>query len=453
MKKIQKISSQISWNSSVFISVALMIVLSSCSIMDEFKDEDKEPILTGDRISVLINNRSLSPDPKLANVQILLPAPEPNAGWPQAGGLPSHVMHHMQAAETINKAWSVDIGDGTDGEERLSASPVIAGGRVFVIDALSVVSAYNAENGDRLWKRDITPKKEDEGHIPGGISYDNGHIYISTGFAEAISLDAKSGKEVWRKSISSPARAAPTIRGGRVFVLTLDNKVLALNAKTGEKLWSHAGAEESSSLLGSASPAVGEGVVVVPYTSGDLVALRADNGRLLWQNSLRTIKRTEVLSNLAHIRGRPVIDRGRVFAISHAGLMAAYDLQKGRRLWQKKIGGIENPWIAGDYIFLLTNDLEIAALSRDSGRVHWVRALPRYEDPEEQEDPITWTGPILVSDRLIVAGSHAEAIAISPYTGRMLGSVKLPDGVSVPPVVAGGSIYFLANDAKLVAYR
>ena len=436
-----------------FAVLALAVILSGCSYYDDYMNRDKEPPLPGDRISVLLHQRSLSPDPKLANVQILLPAPEPNADWPQAGGFPNHAMQHMQASEFLQKAWSVDIGDGSDDEERLVASPVIADGRVFAIDSLSVVSAYDTANGNRLWKIDLTPEEDDEGHIAGGIAYDGGRLYISTGFAEAIALDAKTGAEIWRQRISSPARAAPTIRGGRVFVLTVDNKIFALNAKNGETLWSHTGAPVSASLLGSASPAVGGGVIVVPYTNGDLVALKADNGRLMWQDSLSAIKRTDVLSNLAHIRGRPVIDRGRVFAISHAGLMAAYDLRKGRRVWTKEVGGLESPWVVGDYIFLLTNDAEMAALSRDTGRIHWVRSLPRYEDPEDQEDPITWTGPILVSDRLIAAGSHGKAIAVSPYTGRILGSVELPDGISVPPVVAGGSVYFLADDAELVAYR
>ena len=436
-----------------FAVLALAVILSGCSYYDDYMNRDKEPPLPGDRISVLLHQRSLSPDPKLANVQILLPAPEPNADWPQAGGFPNHAMQHMQASEFLQKAWSVDIGDGSDDEERLVASPVIADGRVFAIDSLSVVSAYDTANGNRLWKIDLTPEEDDEGHIAGGIAYDGGRLYISTGFAEAIALDAKTGAEIWRQRISSPARAAPTIRGGRVFVLTVDNKIFALNAKNGETLWSHTGAPVSASLLGSASPAVGGGVIVVPYTNGDLVALKADNGRLMWQDSLSAIKRTDVLSNLAHIRGRPVIDRGRVFAISHAGLMAAYDLRKGRRVWTKEVGGLESPWVVGDYIFLLTSDAEMAALSRDTGRIHWVRSLPRYEDPEDQEDPIIWTGPILVSDRLIAAGSHGKAIAVSPYTGRILGSVELPDGISVPPVVAGGSVYFLADDAELVAYR
>ena len=45
------------------------------------------------------------------------------------------------------------------------------------------------------------------------------------------------------------------------------------------------------------------------YTFGDLVALKADSGRLLWQDTLASVSRTDVVSNLAHIRGRPGIDR------------------------------------------------------------------------------------------------------------------------------------------------
>jgi len=430
-------------------ALALTLLAGGCSW---FKTA-KPPPLPGDRISVLLHQRTLSADPELANVQILLPEPSPNADWPQAGGTADHAMHHLQLAETISRAWSVDIGTGSKKKKRLTSSPIIAGGRVYTMDSDSVVSAYQAVDGRRLWKTDLTPREEDEGHIAGGLAFDQGRIFASTGFGQIIALDAESGKEIWRQKLSGPARAAPTARGGRVFVVTVDNKLFAVNAENGDGLWTHTGATESTSLLGSGSPAIGDGVVVVPYTTGELVALRVDTGRVLWQENLTAVKRTDVVSTLAHIRGRPTIDRGRVIAMSHAGLLAAIELRNGRRLWQREIAGLESPWVAGDYIFVLTNDAEIAAVNRNDGRIHWVRALPRYEDPKKLEDPIIWTGPVLASDRLIVAGSHGWAMAISPYSGRIIGQVKMPSGVSVPPVVADGTVYFLANDAELVAYR
>jgi outer membrane protein assembly factor BamB len=433
----------------IIVATAVM-VLSAC---DTWFGANEAPPLPGERISVLLHERTLKPDPGLADADVLLPAPTPNAAWPQPGGYANHAMHHILVNDNLARAWRTDIGTGSDDEERFVASPVVGGGRIYAMDAETDVSAFDAKTGNRLWSTELTPDDEDDGHIGGGIAFERGRIFASTGFAEVIALDAKTGKVIWRKSVGGPMRSAPTVRGGRVFVITVENKLHALNARDGETLWSHEGIAETASMLGGASPAVDSGVVVAPFSSGELVALKVENGRQLWSDTLVTNRRTDELSTLAHIRGRPVIDRGMVLAISHGGLIAAIDLRSGRRIWDKEIGGLESPWVAGNYIFVLSNDAELVCLSRKDGRIHWVSSLPRYEDEEDREGLIIWTGPILASDRLIVSGSHGETLAVSPYSGQILGKVEMPDGVSVPPIVAGGSVFFLSDDAELVAYR
>jgi outer membrane protein assembly factor BamB len=101
----------------------------------------------------------------------------------------------------------------------------------------------------------------------------------------------------------------------------------------------------------------------------------------------------------------------------------------------------------------LTNDAQLVCLTRRDGRIRWVRPLPRFEDPEDQKDPIHWAGPVLASDRLIVAGSNRQALSVSPYTGEILGVIELPDSVLLAPVVAGNSLYFLTEGGSLVAMR
>ena len=424
------------------------LVLNGC---DYWKPK-QEP-LSGTRVSVLQHERSLTPDKEISGTKIVLPAPTPNVSWPQSGGYANHAMHHLQVRDNLKETWSVDIGSGSGAEERLGGEPVVSGGLVYAIDTETNVSAYNAKTGNRVWRAELTPDDDDDGHISGGLAAEDGRLFVTTGFAQVISLNAANGKEIWRKSLDAPMRAAPTVRGGRVFAVTLNNKLFALNAETGEELWTHSGLPETASILGGASPAVDRGTVVVPYSSGQLVALRVDSGRLLWEESLSGARRTELISTLSDIRGRPIIDRNRVIAMSHGGQMVSIDLRTGRRIWARDIGGLESPWVAGDYIFALTNDSEVISISRDDGRVFWVQALPRFEDPEDQEDPIIWTGPILASDRLIVAGSNGEALAVSPYSGKILGVVEMPDRVSVPPIVANGSVFFLADNAELVVYQ
>lgn len=432
------------------------LMLSGCESLTGpggmFEGEVKIP-LSGERISILKHRRSLNADPELAAKRILLPAPTPNANWPQAGGYANHAMHHIAISDNLRRAWSANVGDGADEAIRLIGSPIVAGGRTYAMDTGSNVSAFDARSGKQLWRTSLTPDEEDDDHISGGMAYEDGKIYVTTGFAQVISLDASNGKIFWRKSLAGPIRTAPTVRAGRVFTITVDSRMYALNGSTGEELWTFTGIAKTASLLGGASPAVDRGVVVAPFSSGELVALKVENGRVLWTQSLNTTRRTDVVSALAHIRGRPIIDRGRVFAISHGGLIVSIDLRSGRRIWDKEIGGLSSPWVAGDYIFLLTNDSEIVAISRETGSIHWVQKLPQYEDPETKDFPIVWNGPLLASDRLIISSSIGEVYAVSPYDGRVMGKIDMPSGISVPPIIAGGRLYFLADNADLIAYQ
>lgn len=437
-------------SSHIALLAALALLVAGC---DTWFGESDGPPLPGKRLSVLTHASTVEPDPDLAQAEILLPPPTPNPDWPQAGGYANHAMQHIEVGDSLHEVWRADVGVASDEEERIVASPIAASGRVFAMDAENHVSAFDAKTGAKQWEADLTPEDEDEGEFSGGIAYGNGRVYAATGFAEVLALDAASGKVIWRHNVEAPMRAAPTFRGGRVFVITVENKLYALNAENGDVLWFYAGSEEIASLLGAASPAVDEGIVVAPFSSGELAALTVESGRVLWTDSLASVRRTDVVSTLSQIRGRPIIDRGRVYAISHGNLMAAIDLRSGQRIWDKEIGGLESPWIAGDYLFVLTNDWDLICVARNTGRIFWVHSLPRFEDEQDRTGPIVWTGPILASDRLIVAGSQGEALAISPYDGRLLGSQELPDGVSVAPIVADGTVYVETAAAELVALR
>jgi len=436
--------------------VASSLALAGCEALTEpggvFGDEIKIP-LPGERISVLRHQRSLSPDVELSDVDILLPPPSANKNWPQSGGYANHAMHHIEIGENISYAWSSDIGVGASDELKLIGTPIIAAGRVFTMDASSNISAFDVNTGKKIWRTPLTPDEENDGHMGGGIAFENGKIFATTGFAQVIAINASNGKVIWRTTLPGPMRSAPTVRNGRVFAMTVDSRLYALNGENGDEIWNYIGIAEIASLLGGASPAVDNGVVVAPFPSGELVALKVENGRVLWTEALLTTRKINVVSTLAHIRGQPIIDRGQVFAISHGGMMVAIDLRSGRRIWDKEIGGLSNPWVAGDYIFLLTNDSEVVALSRKNGFVYWVQTLPKHKDPETKDETIIWNGPILASDRLLLTSSLGQVYSISPYDGHIMGSIDMPSGISIPPVIAELSVYFLADNASLIAYR
>jgi len=92
-------------------------------------------------------------------------------------------------------------------------------------------------------------------------------------------------------------------------------------------------------------------------------------------------------------------------------------------------------------------------MNRTDGRVRWVTQLDAFGDPSSKLDPIVWTGPLMVSNFLVLVGSHGKAQLLSPFNGQKLGVTDMPDGTFIPPVVANGMMYVLTNDAQLVALR
>jgi len=433
--------------------MAGLCVLSLSACGDTWFGEEEAPPLPGERISVLMHERNLTPDPSVSAQDIVLPPPSPNRAWPQAGGFANHAMHHMQVGNDLAKAWRTDVGSASDDSERIVAQPVVADGKIFTVDSENMVSAFDAQTGKRLWELELTPEHEDDGHISGGLAYENGRLYVATGFALLFGIDASNGKAMWVSKADAPMRAAPTARGNRVFVITLNNELIAFDGRDGDRIWNYKGISETASILGGASPAVDQGVVVAAFSSGDVVALKVENGNQLWTESLTGGKRVDAISALTAIRGRPIIDRGRVYVISNSGSFTAIDLRTGRRYWSKELSSQETPWIAGDYLYVVTPDAELVCVNRLNGRIHWVTQLQRWEDPEERSGNLTWSTPILVSDRLIIAGSNERAYSVSPYTGEILGQVEMPDKIIVPPLAANGSLYFLSDGADLVAYR
>ncbi len=443
-------------NRSVFILpfFLALVVLSSCSSDMWLGAEDDAAPLPGERLSILELHKTLMPKNKEPVKNIAVPKPWSNEFWPQAGGYPNHVMQNLSLTpDTLKKAWSTSIGKGSTRALPLTAQPIVFGDKVFTLDTHLDLCAFSVEKGKRLWKTDIQPENEDETVIGGGLSYASGTLYATNGFAELIALNPDNGQIKWRIDTTAPSRTAPTVIGNRIFVLTLDNRVMAYSAENRTLLWEHAGLNESAGLIGSASPAATQGLIVPAYSSGELYALHIENGTVAWSENFAPTKRIGGLDSLADIRALPVIDRDIVIAISFAGKLGAIDARSGRPLWQHNVGGAETPWVTGDYVFVLSSDNELIALARNTGEIQWIKQLPRFKDEEDKTGHIFWKGPVMAGSRLILAGTDGDVLEVSPANGDILRQWSTGDTITIAPVVAGSTLYLLDEDGTLTAFR
>jgi len=440
---------------STIMLVTAAAVLSSCGGLKGFGKKPKTPT-TGVRVPVLDFETKVVAEPELADVAVALPAPQLNADWAQPGGSAAKTNGQLTLPASLSVAWRASIGKGSTDTRRLNAAPIVMGGRVFTMDTGAEVRAFDIKTGHVDWSQHIVYKKKANAAFGGGVSAGDGRVFADTGDGVVAAFDAATGKQLWRVELMTPFRGAPTVAGNTLYAITQDNQLFALSADKGETRWSVSGTVEVAGLLGAGAPAVALDTVVVGYSSGELNALRAENGRTVWADALARTGRTTALNALTDIDASPVIDRGRVFAIGHGGRMAALELATGQRVWERNFAGISTPWVAGDFLYAVTLDGELVCLTRGEGKIKWVTQLPRYKkagDKKKGKAAYQWFGPVLASDRLLLAGSNAELVSVSPYTGKLLSAVKLAKPAYLPPVVANNMVFVMDDKGRLTAYR
>jgi len=431
--------------------LCLTVLLAACGSDDSKKDSPSAP---AQRIPVMEQTNKPKADPNLSEYKIEIPDPAINTAWSQNGGNINHAPGSLALSRVPENIWSATIGTGSGRSYKLLGGPVISEDTAYAMDSIGRVSAYKLSDGNRLWRIETTPSYRDGEAMGGGIAIDKDIVYASTGFGEVLAISAKDGTVIWRRTTGRPIRSAPTVAEGRVFVITIENETFALEAQTGRIVWQHSGIAENAALMGASSPAVHGDTVVVAYSSGELFGLRAQNGRVVWGEVLAVPMKRGALPAIADIRGLPVIDRGRVYAISHSGRMVAIEERTGNRIWESDIGGFNTPCAVGNVLFVVTNDNDLIALSRDTGRVIWIVELQKLKKPDDRDSkPVIWFGPVMAGSRLWLTNSLGNMVAYDPENGSILLDKEVAEPFFLPPVVADQTLLLLSDDGKLRAFK
>jgi outer membrane protein assembly factor BamB len=446
--------------------LAAAAFLGGCGIIGG-GEKPKTPTV-GERIPVLGGEAGIEVNPALADVQISLPLASPNAEWAQSGGNAAKSMGHLALPGQLARAWSAKIGRGSESRARLASAPVIGGGRIYTIDTLANVRAFDADTGAQVWTVGVGAPEDRRGGISwwngestgafgvlfgGGVSYDNGRVYATSGIGDVAAYDAATGAQIWRVRPAGPLRGAPTIANENVYVTTQDNQLFALNPADGAVRWQATGTLETAGVFGTAAPAAASGTVVAGFSSGELTAYRYENGRVVWQDALSRTSISTAVSSLSDIDADPVIDNGRVYSIGQGGRMVALELNTGQRVWEINVAGISTPWVVGEWIFVVTDQAQLLAIARSTGRAKWMTQLPRWRDVKDKQGPLTWVGPVLAGDRLILANNRGQITYVNPLDGAVLGTQETKAGISLSPVVANNTLYILHDNGTLTAWR
>jgi outer membrane protein assembly factor BamB len=431
---------------------ALAALVAGCGVIGG-KHRPVTPTI-GNRTPILSHVGSdVSPDPTLAQVAVVLPPAQVNKDWTTAGGEPDKSLGHVALGDNPQRVWTAQIA-GSSNKERLAAAPVVGNGTLYVVDTNGAVNAFDAATGAKRWEYQLVVSKDlTNTRFGGGATYSNGVVYATSGAGDVVALDASTGAEKWRVKPAGPLRGSPTVEFNSVYAMTQDNQIIALDVTDGHTIWQDAAASGEQGVFGVAAPAAGQSTVIAGYSTGELIAYRYENGRVLWSDALARTSISTSVSTLTDVDADPIIDNGRVYALGQGGRMAAYELVTGQRIWELSLAGISTPVVACEWVFTLTSDARLLAIARATGRVRWLTQLDEYKNQKKKTNPIFWTGPVLANNKLWIASSLGGVYSVDVTTGQPTLFTDLKSPVSEPPIVADKTLYILSDDGRINAFR
>ncbi|GCE28821.1 hypothetical protein KDA_43050 [Dictyobacter alpinus] len=154
------------------------------------------------------------------------------------------------------------------------------------------LTVLNATDGHVLWQ--LTPRAGEGtfgSGIGGGIAENNGVVYFSTTQGTVYAVQEASGTVLWHTSQPTSdaprpvfSAAAPVFMNGVVYAGT-SSAVFAYQANTGQQLWQYHTSKQGGPPL-SIQPLASQGAIyfATGIPQGDLVALNASTGHVLWQH-------------------------------------------------------------------------------------------------------------------------------------------------------------------------
>ena len=405
-------------------------------------------------VPILAFDQKLQTETAQAQAPVSLPEALPLASWPQSFVNPTHAPGNIKVSDGFKTVWKASIGKGDSRTTRLIAQPVINQGRLYAMGGNQNVTALDLATGKKLWSvRLDSGNKRDKTALGGGVAFEDDRLYVTSGYGFSVALNPADGTELWRHNIGKPFQTPPVVSQGIVYGISSDNEIFALSSETGERLWTWTGIAEPARMLTAPLPAVEGDVVIAPFSSGELAALHAKTGRLLWADELTGVGRLSPLSSLNDIPGAAVMHEGAAYAMNQNGILTAVRITTGERLWSQPLGGFNTPWIAGSYLFVLGEEGQLVCLNRKDGTIVWTTQLATYKNEKKRKGKIVWTGPVLINSRLLVLSSVGEALEIDSTEGDILRRFKPGGNFFIPPVIAGDTLYLLNDKAQIIALR
>ena len=337
-------------------------------------------------------------------------------------------LNDIKTTAQVKVLWSTHLGDSFDADFTAASD----NGFIYVASANGEIAKLSVVDGKQSWRINTGEQ------LSGGVGLGSNLLLLGTSKGYVLAYDL-SGKLLWKSKVSSQVLSAPKADYGVVVVRCGDSRIYGLNAVDGSRKWVYERATPALSLRSSAGIALDGGAAYAGFAGGKLIALRVEDGKVIWEVSVAQPKGTTEIERIADITSIPVVDGSLVYAVAYQGKVAGVDRASGRVVWSRDISSYTGLNAEEAKVYVTHANSAIYALDYTTGKTFW-----RQADLKQRRI----SAPLPMGNLIALGDVEGYVHFLNREDGTFAARLQTEDAAIMPQMLAVGSSTLIAQSRK-----
>tara|TARA_Y100000590_G_scaffold412420_1_gene507379 strand:- start:1484 stop:2209 length:726 start_codon:yes stop_codon:yes gene_type:complete len=235
----------------------------------------------------------------------------------------------------------------------------------------------------------------------------------------------------------------------KIILINQDNRIFCLNTENGSKIWDIRSPSSFIKLQNFLSTAISkDGDIVTINSSGDLIKVKASDGRVTW--ALSTLESTLAHATDFFKSSEIVIDDDSILFSSQLSFFS-YNLNTGQINWKQEVSSVGAPIVDGKNIFILTKNGYFVIIDKESGKIISSTNILKILKKKKQSTRIT--GFVMGSGKIYAVTANGYLIVSSPVLGKVEYFKEIGDPVISSPIINNGKLYILTKNSRILGFN
>ena len=300
-----------------------------------------------------------------------------------------------------------------------------------------------------IWKKNIYSKQEKKSDILINLAYEKDILIITDNLAKYYAVNPQNGELIWSKTNLTPFNSQIKIYKDKFYIVDYENILNCFSIKDGNKIWSYRTDNFFVKSKKKLSIIIENEKVIFNNSIGDITALDANKGILLWQTP--TQNNLVYAESASLITSDLVLEKDSIFFSNNRNEFYSINKDNGFLNLKQKINSNIRPVISNDIIFTISNEGFLYFIDSLGGNILKSNNL-LINFKAKHRELIKPIGIVLGSDKIFLSLNNGKLIVASILTGEIINTFKLDGNQISKPFIFDDKLYII-KDNSIIEYK